>query len=142
MQYRFATVADSAVLAQMNQQLIRDEGHRNPMDLPQLEVRMADWLSGSYTAVLFEQNGTVCGYALFRQEAEHVYLRQFYMSPALRRKGHGRRAIEWLKANAWTNAPRVRLDVLVGNTAGRAFWQAMGFTEYCVTMELNPHAQA
>ena len=38
MEYRFATAADAPVLAVMNQQLIRDEGHRNPMTLPELEA--------------------------------------------------------------------------------------------------------
>ena len=29
LEYRFATQEDAALLAEMNQQLIRDEGHRN-----------------------------------------------------------------------------------------------------------------
>ncbi|MDB5384773.1 MAG: hypothetical protein JWM11_419, partial [Planctomycetaceae bacterium] len=33
--YRFATLDDAELLAAMNQQLIRDEGHRNPMNLTQ-----------------------------------------------------------------------------------------------------------
>ena len=36
MQYRFASPEDAALLAPLNQNLIRDEGHRNPMTLAQL----------------------------------------------------------------------------------------------------------
>jgi hypothetical protein len=48
--YRAAAVADAGVIAPMNAQLIRDEGHRNEMTVPQLAERMADWLKGDYHA--------------------------------------------------------------------------------------------
>lgn len=35
----------------------------------------------------------------------------------------------------WAGAPALRVEVLVGNAAGRAFWKSAGFEEYCVTME-------
>jgi hypothetical protein len=35
-----AAVDDVPLLAAMNSRLIRDEGHRNPMTLPELEERM------------------------------------------------------------------------------------------------------
>ena len=44
MNYRFATSDDANALALMNQQFIRDEGHRNSMNLVQLTERMAGWL--------------------------------------------------------------------------------------------------
>src|SRR5207237_7212068 len=72
MDYRFATAADVPVLATMNQQLIRDEGHRNAMTLPALERRMGEWLAGGYRAVLFEETGEAIGYALFRSDPEFV----------------------------------------------------------------------
>jgi hypothetical protein len=46
MNYRQATLADAAVLAAMNWQLIRDECHRNPMTAEQLANRMSGWLAG------------------------------------------------------------------------------------------------
>ena len=59
MPYRIATAEDSPMLAELNSQLIRDEGHRNPMTIAQLEERMRGWLtSGEYRAVLFEENHT------------------------------------------------------------------------------------
>ena len=137
MKLRTARRSDAAGLACMNHELIRDEGHRNPMSVAELEVRMAKWLEGEYQAVLFEERGVPLGYALFRREPEWVYLRQFFVARGHRREGIGREAIEGLLAGAWKEVPRVRTDVLVGNAAGIAFWRAMGFEDYCVTMEFE-----
>jgi predicted acetyltransferase len=138
MQYRFATPEDVALLAPLNQQLIRDEGHRDSMDLAQLAERMSRWLRGEYQAVLFVESTSPIGYALFRRESEYVYLRQFFVLAELRRQGVGRNALRWLWRNAWPGAPCLRIDVLVGNTTGREFWRSVGFGEYCVTMEAQP----
>jgi GNAT superfamily N-acetyltransferase len=136
MEYRRANVADAPILAAMNGQLIRAEGHRNPMTLAELTTRMAGWLDGEYRAVLFEESEATAGYALYRRDPEYVYLRQFYVVPELRRRGIGRAAIAWLRENAW-RCERVRLEVLVGNAPGIAFWRALGFKDYCLTLELN-----
>ena len=135
MRYRLATTADAAVLAKMNQRLIQDEHHRNSMTLEQLEERMRGWLGGEYQAMIFEDEAGIAGYGLYRQEPEHVYLRQFYVERNRRRQGIGRVAIAWLMEHAWKEVKRVRLEVLVENRAGAAFWRAVGFGEYCVTME-------
>lgn len=137
MRYRFASPEDSSQLARMNLQLIADEGHRNPMGITQLAERMAGWLQGEYQAVLFEEDNAPVGYALFRHEPEYVYLRQLFVVPERRRQGIAGNALSWLWANAWQSAPRLRIDVLVGNAAGRAFWSSAGFTEYCITMEAS-----
>jgi GNAT superfamily N-acetyltransferase len=135
--YRMACARDAAVLAQMNQALILDEGHRNRMSPDELEIRMRDWLAGEYEAVLFEIGAEEVGYALYRREPEHVYLRQFFIAHAYRRQGIGRAALAWLRANCWPDALRIRLDVLVGNAKGQSFWRSVGFSDYCLTMELN-----
>ncbi len=135
MNYRFAAASDAAILAGMNHQLIRDEGHRNAMTAAELEDRMRGWLGGEYRAVIFERNGQPAGYALFRNDPEFVYLRQFFVCREKRRQGIGRAAMRWLLANVWNGAARVRLEVLVGNAAGIAFWRALGFSDYALTME-------
>src|SRR6478735_7182669 len=101
MEYRRATVADAPALASMNWQLIRDEGHRNPMTVPELATRMSGWLGGEYEAVVFEEGGQPAGYALYRRDPEFVYLRQFYVRRECRRRGIGREAIGWLRRHAW-----------------------------------------
>ncbi|MCA9262751.1 MAG: GNAT family N-acetyltransferase [Planctomycetales bacterium] len=133
--FREAIVGDADRIAEMNQQLIRDEGHRNPMSLLELTDRMRVWLQGDYEAVVIHDNQAVIGYALFRRDPEHIYLRQFFVEPDRRREGIGRAAIAWMWNNVWADAVRLRLDVLVGNSTGRAFWHAMGFSEYCITLE-------
>ncbi|MEX0978280.1 MAG: GNAT family N-acetyltransferase, partial [Pirellulales bacterium] len=75
------------------------------------------------------------GYALFRSEPEYVYLRQFFVEPARRREGIGRAAIEHLAKHFWQDYPRARLEVLTGNSAAIEFWRAVGFIDYCLTME-------
>jgi GNAT superfamily N-acetyltransferase len=137
MEYRRATVADAPALAAMNWQLIRDEGHRNPMTVAELTARMAGWLGAEYEATLFEDGGQVVGYALYRRETEHTYVRQFFVQPGYRRRGVGRVALGWLWQHAWDRG-RVRVDVLVGNAGGIAFWRTVGFTDYCLTLELEP----
>lgn len=134
---RFATAEDAAVLASLNAQLIRDEGHRNPMSVAELESRMAAWLRGEYRAALFESRQQIVGYALFRREPEYIYLRQFFVTPAVRRSGAGRAGLAWLWKNAWCDARRLRIDVLSGNTGAQAFWRAVGFQDHCVTMEMG-----
>jgi GNAT superfamily N-acetyltransferase len=133
--FRRAGSADTGLLARLNAELIRDEGHRNRMTVPELEARMGGWLHGEYEAVLMASGGDVVGYALYRFEPEYVYLRQFFVTPSQRRKGIGRAAMEWLRENAWKNAKRVRVEVLVGNTAGIGFWRSVGFEDYCLTLE-------
>ena len=133
--YRFAAPSDAPLLADMNQQLIRDEGHRNRMSVAELEVRMRDWLKGEYRAVIFDWCERPAGYALFRDEPEYAHLRQFFVQPDCRRQGIGRAAFQWLLANVWKDAARVRLEVLSGNASGIAFWHAVGFRDYALTLE-------
>jgi GNAT superfamily N-acetyltransferase len=135
MWYRLCEMDDAPLLAAMNRRLIRDEGHRNRMTEPQLEARMRGWLAGDYQAVIFADEQGPAGYALFRRDCEGAYLRQFYVQPERRRQGVGRAAIRWLFDEVWKDDSRVRLEVLVGNHTGIAFWRAVGFADYCLTME-------
>jgi GNAT superfamily N-acetyltransferase len=136
LRFRFATPEDAPMLAKLNAQLIRDEGHRSELALPQLEQRMVDWLRGEYRVVVFEGVPGVVGYALYRREPEFVYLRQLFVVKDCRRQGVASRALAWLWQYAWRGAPRLRIDVLIENTSAQAFWRAVGFHEYCLTMEM------
>lgn len=138
MEFREAKPADVPVLAAMNRQLIQDEGHRNPMNDEQLAARMRGWLvSGEYEAVIFAQGGVEVGYGLYRREADHVYLRQFFVDRERRRQGIGRAALDWLRVHAWADAPRIRVDVLVNNPRGVAFWRAVGFVDTYLSLEMD-----
>jgi len=137
LQYKFAKQEDVSLLAEMNQQLIRDEGHRNKMTLPQLQDRMSDWLQGEYKAVIISKGPETIGYALYRKDPEWIYLRQLFVKAEMRRKGVGREIMSWLKKNAWKEAKIIRVEVLVGNHEGISFWKAVGFRDYCITMEME-----
>ena len=137
MTLRPATLEDCALLAELNHQLIRDEGHRNPMTVAELEQRMRGWLPGEYRTEVFEDDGEVVAYALFR-EAEEIYLRQLFVVRHRRRRGIGRRAVEMLRSQVWPKTKRLTVDVLVGNEGGVAFWRRCGFTDYCLTLEIPP----
>ena len=140
MNYYKAAQRDVALLAELNRQLIQDEGHRNQMTLPQLEQRMSGWLAGEYEAVLFEQDDHVVAYALYKLENEYIYLRQFFVCRGQRRQGVGRQAIYLLTSKIWPAHRRIRIEVLVNNEVGRHFWRSVGFLEYAVTMELERSA--
>ena len=105
------------------------------MTLPELEQRMLDFLQKEYDAVIAGLGRADIGYALYRQDPEWLYLRQIFVIEEMRRKGFGRRLIEWLKNNPWKKCKRIRTDVLVNNIDGIDFWKAVGFKEYCVTLE-------
>jgi predicted acetyltransferase len=139
MTYRLATLADNRLLAELNQQLIRDEGHRNRMTVPELEQRMSRWLAAEYNAVLFEDGGELVAYALFCEKAGEIYLRQFLVVRDRRRQGLGRQAVRILRSDIWPKNKRLTVGVLVANQGGVAFWRALGYTDYCLTLEFVPN---
>src|SRR5215468_2732123 len=98
MNFRRATLDDCALLAELNHQLIRDEGHRNKMTVSELEQRTRGWLASEYAAILFEDGGEVVAYALYRDDPEELYLRQLFVVRNRRRQGIGREAVELLRA--------------------------------------------
>src|SRR5436190_3730730 len=111
MKFRPATLDDCSLLAELNHQLIRDERHRNKMNVAQLEQRMRNWLAEDYRAILFEENGQVVAYALFREQPEEIYLRQLFVVRDRRRHGIGRRAVEILRYQVWPRSKRLTVDV-------------------------------
>jgi GNAT superfamily N-acetyltransferase len=135
--WRPATDADLGLLAEWNHQLIRDEGHRNPMTVEQLAGRMRTWLQGEYRAVIFSAEEPM-GYALYKQQEELVYLRQFFVRRDRRRNGIGRAAFEVLRREIWPAGVRLTVDVLCGNAGGVAFWRSVGCQDYCLTLEIMP----
>ena len=135
--WREASDSDLGLLAGWNHQLIRDEGHRNPMSREKLAGRMKRWLDGGYRAVVFTNPAPVA-YALFRIDDEQIHLRQFFVRREQRRKGVGRAAFGILRNSIWPQGVRLTVDVLCGNAGGVAFWRSVGYRDYCLTMEIMP----
>lgn len=140
MTFRRATLNDCALLAELNHQLIRDEGHRNPMTVSELAQRMKSWLTSEFTAVLFENGGSVIAYAVYAEQPEKIYLRQLFVVRSRRRQGLGRQAMEILRSKIWPENRRLTVEVLVHNTAAVAFWRAMGYRDYSLLLEIMPAA--
>lgn len=140
--FRRATVDDCARLAELHQQLIRGEGHRNPMTIAELEQRMSGWLASEYVAMIFEEEGEAVAYALYREESKEIYLRQLFVVRNRRRQGIGRQAVEILRSQIWPKQKRLTVEVLVQNPAAVAFWRAMGYRDCSLTLEILPASTA
>ena len=138
MTFRTATLDDCSLLAELNHQLIRDEGHRNPMTVPELEQRMRGWFSDGYRAVIYEDGGEVVAYALFREQPEEIYLRQLFVVRHRRSQGIGRRAVEILRSQVWPNSRRLTVEVLVANARAVNFWRSVGYADYALSLEILP----
>lgn len=137
--WRYGTEADLSLLAEWNHQLIRDEGHRNLMGVAQLAARMKGWLQGDYRAVIFLQDAEPAAYALFRQDADSIYLRQLFVRRDMRRAGVGRAVMTILREEIWPRDVRLTVEVLSANHAAVAFWRAMGYRDYSLLLEIMPH---
>ncbi|HWW00805.1 MAG TPA: GNAT family N-acetyltransferase [Candidatus Acidoferrum sp.] len=138
MTFRTATLDDCPRLAELNHQLIRDEGHRNPMTVPELEHRLRGWISGEYRAIVYEDGGEMVAYALFREQAEEIYLRQLFVVRGRRSQGIGRRAVEILRSQVWPKTKRLTLEVLVSNKRAVSFWRSLGYADYALSLEILP----
>ena len=141
MDYRLATEPDLNLLAEWNHQLIRDEGHRNWMTVPELCDRMKGWLASAYKAVIFFSDGEPVAYGLYRESPDEVYLRQFFVRRDKRRLGLGHRAITILCQEIWSPQKRLTVEVLCHNTIGIKFWRAMGYKDYSLTLEIMPESK-
>jgi len=139
MNYRRATEADVPLLAEWNHQLVRDEGHRNQMTVPELAERMNGWLAGEYVAILFEGDLKPVAYALYLDEPDEVYLRHLFVVRERRRGGIGRKAVELLQPEIWPKTKRLTVEVLIRNEPAVAFWRSVGYQDYCLTLELLPN---
>lgn len=141
---RAATIDDADILAQMNQQLILDEGGQNTMSLEELQERIVKWLSANREAVIVERLEAVIGYMLFwRVEDEYypyknsIYIRQFFIEPSFRRRGIGQVAFDRIVGEFVADDVALTLDVLESNPEAKSFWAKMGFVEYHTTMRRN-----
>jgi len=139
LKHRTATLDDVSLLTWMNRELFEDEGHRNRFKpISWLEHQMRGFLTGEYDAAVFEMDGKTVAYALYIDEGDHIYLRQFFVCRDRRRRGIGREAIETLRKRIWPRDRPVTVGVLIENRVGYAFWKAVGFKGYSMELEMPP----
>jgi ribosomal protein S18 acetylase RimI-like enzyme len=148
-EHRYATVDDSADLAELNRQFLLEEGHRSvflpglgetmeSIPLQKLEERMSRWLSGAFRAVIFSQREDVVAYALFREDEYELHVQQFFVLPSFRRQGIGTHCFSILRSEYWPGDKRLSLEVETENQPALAFWHAMGYRDYAIYMEIRP----
>jgi predicted acetyltransferase len=136
--YRKARPQDATLLARLNRELIEDEGHTNPMSISELTERMRHWLATTYAGIIFEDERGLVGYALYQDEATQIYLRQFFVVRERRRCGLGRQAMNILFNEVWPRDRRLTVSALWHNEPAVAFWKAMGYREYSLTLDIQP----
>ena len=134
MEYRIANDKDLDLLANWNHQLIQDEVHRNRMSVIQLKERMREWITTDYTAIVFSLSDEPVPYALFRENPNEIYLRQFFVRRDKRRQGIGREAVNLLLQKVWPISKRLTVEVLCQNQSGIDFWRSVGYKDYCLTL--------
>jgi GNAT superfamily N-acetyltransferase len=133
MLHRLATLEDVPALGVLNHQLIKDEGHRNPMSVAALIERISGWIDDDYSASILEIDSEIVAYALYRASPDELHLRQFFVEQKKRRTGIGRQCMEVLLTEVWPRDKRITVDVLSSNSAAILFWRDIGFSDYCLT---------
>jgi GNAT superfamily N-acetyltransferase len=137
--WRPCTVADAAILAELNAQLSQDEGSSVGTSAAYLD-RMQRWLEeGRYYAAIVDPDGEPIAYVVWREDPEYgdVFVRQFFVASAHRGQGLGRGLFERAVDELWPGRP-LRLDVYDSNPAGGAFWERLGFEPYSRLMRRPP----
>ena len=138
MKFRKARIEDAPLLAQLNHQLIQDEGHSNALTVHELTERMRKWLATVYIGMIFEDEEGLIAYALYQDEPGQIYLRQFFVVRDRRRMGLGRQAMGILISQIWPKDRRLTVSALFHNQRAIAFWKAVGYSEYSLTLEILP----
>ena len=83
------------------------------------------------SVVLTARSGmTVAGFAIMRYAEDTAHLNLLAVDPAHRRRGVGRRLLQWLEKTALTAGSFViGLELRAGNQAARDFYRAVGYRE-------------
>ena len=99
---------------------------------------MRGWLASEYASIIFEDRKEVVAYALYREQPEEIYLRQLFVVRHRRRQGIGWEAVKVLRSKLWPKGRRLTVSVLTDNVASVAFWRAVGYKDYSLTLEILP----
>jgi ribosomal protein S18 acetylase RimI-like enzyme len=133
-----ATRAEAPLLAELNRQLDEDEPHPYPLTLSALTERMTRWIeTGEYEVMVLRRRERVLGYAVWRPEDRGTYIRHFFICRDQRRQGRGRAAVQLLCRDVFPKDRPVQIEAAIGNKAGIAFWRAIGFRDFGLSMELK-----
>jgi [ribosomal protein S18]-alanine N-acetyltransferase len=123
---RLARSRDAATLAQMSRDLI--EAGLSWRYRPEAVARLI--ADRETIAIVACEESRVAGFAVLQLGDERGHLVLLAVNPAYRRRGIGRRMLDWLLASARTaGIASVHLELRAGNAVARAFYRSMGFSE-------------
>jgi ribosomal-protein-alanine N-acetyltransferase len=124
---RLATAPDAHAIAALSRDLIEyDLGWAWTRERVLASMRRPDT-----NVVVAQHADQVIGFAIMKYKDEEAYLHLFAVHPAHQRRGVGRALIAWLEETARTaGIDLIYLEARVTNAAGRAFYRALGFTEF------------
>ena len=109
------------------------------MTVPELAQRLKDWLASEYAAVIFEDGGVVVAYALYSEQPRKKSIcgNCLWCATGVGRTS-GVRPWKFCATQIWPKNKRLTVGVLVQNTAAVAFWRAVGYQDYSLTLEILP----
>jgi len=121
-----ARAADAPIIATMSRALI-EVGLRWSWT-PQ---RVAREIRDRNTNVLVGRAGSrMAAFAIMRYGETHAHLNLLAVDPRYRRRGVGRRMMEWLEESAVVaGIGEIGLEVRVSNPVARRFYRTLGYTE-------------
>ncbi|MEP6943764.1 MAG: GNAT family N-acetyltransferase [Betaproteobacteria bacterium] len=80
--------------------------------------------------LIARHGGTLAGFGIMSFGDEHAHLVLLAVRPALRRRGVGRRVVEWLTQSTMTaGLVSVHVEMRAQNTDAQAFYRTLGFSE-------------
>ena len=131
---RLAEPRDAQAIALMSRDLV-ETGLGWKYDAPRVQrairhrdtITLVAWDSGRNAA---SPAGPLLGFAIMEFGDERAHLVLLAVRPSHRRRGVGRRMLEWLVESAKTaGIESVHLELRSGNEAARRFYRQMGFAE-------------
>jgi predicted acetyltransferase len=137
-----ATLNDIEPLAEMNKQLIEDEGSRNPMNNEQLKERMKGMLQGEWKGLIISDEDEILGYMIYKESPDEyypnqteLYIRQYFIKRQHRSRGIGAQAFKTISSDYFPDNVVLTVDVLEVNPRGKKFWEKIGFKPYLTHMK-------
>ncbi|MEM1275189.1 MAG: GNAT family N-acetyltransferase [Pseudomonadota bacterium] len=128
---------DAAMLADMSHRLMEVQGIPTP-ELEEIEDSFSRMLTSYYRAAILTRDGRPAGYALWRDEPGHTFLRHFFIEDWARGGGLGQQFFAALAQDWFQQDVPIYLDVMDRNGPGHAFWSKLGFTRECVGLKWIP----
>lgn len=128
---RLAVTRDARAIAEMSRDLI-ESGLGWKYDAGRILHAIDD--RETVTLVASDEGrrslGALAGFAIMEFGEDRAHLVLLAVRPTHRRRGIGRRLLEWLVHSARTAGVRsLHLELRANNEAARAFYRAMGFSE-------------